>query len=294
MLKSDGLSRNLSGLVDATVALLQQKAPKLGEEAVMDPFDDIYRVVYALTMRTVGTTEIVKSPELMEKTLGWFETLQEASTMKIIFPWLPTLTDLRRTIAGGQLYYLLKGFVDDRKRTGRREDDALQYLIDTGDDDIKKVISVRFEFGTGTRAHDISTNDATAQFILGSLFAGQLNSGINAALELCWLGSTPEWYQRLQKEVDGVVAAHRRSPEQSAVEVLSTLSLNDWETSFPMIEICQRETIRHQMVGTAFRKNISNMDIPIGKTGEIVPKGSFAVCTLLYQTLPASDNACVY
>ena len=119
------------------------------------------------------------------------------------------------------------------------------------------------------------------QFILGSLFAGQLNSGINAALELCWLASTPEWYRKLQEEVDGVVAAHRQSPEQSAAEVLSTLSLQEWESSFPMIDICQRETIRHQMVGTAFRKNASNIDIPIGKTGEIIPKGSFAVHIIL-------------
>lgn len=118
------------------------------------------------------------------------------------------------------------------------------------------------------------------------MFAGQLNSGINAAYELCWLASTPEWYGRLQEEVDGVVEAHRRSPEQSAAEVLSTLSLNEWETSFPMIDICQRETIRHQLVGTAFRKNASNIDIPIGKTGEIIPKGSFAVRTLLIMSGP--------
>lgn len=144
MLKSDGLSRNLPSLILATNTLLQQKAPKPEEEAVMDPFDDIYRVVYALTMRTVGAAEIFRSPELMDKTLGWFETLQDASVVKIIFPWLPTFTDLRRMIAGGRLYYLLKSLVDDRKRTGRREEDALQYLIDTGDDDIKKVISVGF------------------------------------------------------------------------------------------------------------------------------------------------------
>jgi sterol 14-demethylase len=142
MLKSDSLSRNLSDLVQTTHTLLDKNAPKLGEEAVMDPFDDIYRVVYALTMRTVGTTEIVRSPELMDKTLGWFETLQNASAWKIIFPWLPTLTDVSRMIAGGRLYYLLKGFVDDRKRTGRREDDALQYLLDMGNDDMQKIIAV--------------------------------------------------------------------------------------------------------------------------------------------------------
>lgn len=258
MLKSDGLARGLPGLVQATSGILERMAPQPGHEAVMDPFDDIYRVVYDLTMRTVGATEIVASPELMDKTLGWFETIQNASAVQIIFPWLPMFADVKRMVAGGRLYYLLKGLVDNRKKTGRREDDALQYLIDNGEDDITKVIS----------------------FILGSLFAGQLNSGINAAYELCWLASTPEWYRRLQEEVDGVVAARRQSPGQSAVEVLSTLSLHEWENSFPMIDICQRETIRHQMVGTGFRKNITNTAIPIGKTGEVIPSGSFAVYTL--------------
>jgi len=256
MIKADGLSNNLSSLVETTQTLLQRNAPKkAGGETVMDPFHDVYRVVYALTMRTVGAAEIYRSPELMEKTLGWFESLQNASALQIIFPWIPTFADLSRLYAGARIFYLLKGFVEDRKKTGRREEDALQHLIDTGNGDIKKVISL----------------------VLGSLFAGQLNSGINAAYELCWLAATPEWYERVQKEVDGVVEAHRRSPEQSPTEVLSTLSLKEWEASFPMIEVCQRETIRHQMTGTAFRKNVGNTDVPIGKTGEIVPKGSFAV-----------------
>lgn len=73
-----------------------------------------------------------------------------------------------------------------------------------------------------------------------------------------------------------MVEKYRQSPEQTAAEVLSTLSLNEWEASFPMIDMCQRETIRHHMTGTAFRKNVGN-DLPIGKTGEVIPAGSFAV-----------------
>lgn len=147
MIKADGLSKNLSSLVEATQALLESKAPKAGEEAVMDPFHDIYRVVYALTMRTVGAAGIYRDPVLMEKTLGWFEKLQNASAWQIIFPWFPTFADLSRLYAGARTYSLLKGFVDDRKKTGRREEDALQHLIDTGDGDIKKVISVCFVQG---------------------------------------------------------------------------------------------------------------------------------------------------
>ncbi|KAK0649876.1 cytochrome P450 [Cercophora newfieldiana] len=256
MIKADNLSKSVPNLVETTHTLLQRNAPKSpNEEAVMDPFVDIYRTIYALTMRTVGAAEIYNSPKLMDKTLRWFEQLQNASALRIIFPFLPTYADLTRMIAGGRIYFLLKRLVEERKRTGRREEDPLQYLIDTGDGDVKKVISL----------------------VLGSLFAGLINSGINAAYVLCWLATTPEWYQRVQKEVDGVVEAHRLNPQQSAMEVLATLSLKEWETSFPFIEMCQRETIRHHMTGTTFRKNTSNIDVPIGKTGEFIPRGSFAV-----------------
>lgn len=142
MIKADGLSNNLSSLVETTQSLFETKAPKAGEKAVMDPFHDVYRVVYALTMRTVGTAEIYRSPELMEKTLGWFEGLQNASAWQIIFPWFPTFADLSRLYAGARIFYLLKGLMEDRKKTGRRENDPLQHLIDTGNGDIKKVISV--------------------------------------------------------------------------------------------------------------------------------------------------------
>ena len=95
-----------------------------------------------------------------------------------------------------------------------------------------------------------------------------------------YLATNEEWYKIVQKEVDSVVQKHRTRPEQSAVDVLATLNVDDWEKEFPMIELCLRETIRFQFVGTSFRKNLSGKDIQIGKTGEVVPKDAYAVRTL--------------
>ncbi len=113
--------------------------------------------------------------------------------------------------------------------------------------------------------------------MLGALFAGQLNSGINAAWMFVCLACNPEWYRRVQDEVDSAVCRHRTSPEQSASSVLASLAVDHWESEFPMIDLCLRECIRFQLVGTAFRQNITKNDVPVGKTGEVIPKGAFAV-----------------
>ena len=108
-----------------------------------DPFVSIYEIVFQLTMRMVGCDEIANDPALLKKTLHLFETIQRSSTpTTIIFPWFPSPALIKRTIAGGRLYMILKKIVDERKKSGRREDDPLQYLIDNGDD-MNEIIGVR-------------------------------------------------------------------------------------------------------------------------------------------------------
>jgi hypothetical protein len=87
----------------------------------------------------------------------------------------------------------------------------------------------------------------------------------------------PEWKKRVQAEVDEAVARHRTSPNQSPVDVLDTLTIDDWESDFKLIDLCLRESIRIGIPGTSFRKNVSSTDVPIGTSGEVVPAGAYAV-----------------
>ncbi len=121
---------------------------------------------------------------------------------------------------------------------------------------------------------------------MGALFAGQINSGIHASWLHVYLALHPEWKARVRAEVDGVIARKRRSsssspspspsPRQSAADVLAGLAIEDWETAFPLADLCLRETIRLGMPGTGFRKNTTGRDLPIGGTGEVIPAGAFA------------------
>ncbi|KAJ0108112.1 hypothetical protein J7T55_007231 [Diaporthe amygdali] len=259
LMKKENFVRNLRLLTTDTATALDAIVKRNGgNTGIFDPFDDIYKIVYQLTMRTVGATEIAESPQLMNRTLGLFEEIEEnMSTTRIIFPWLPTLGYIRQTLAGGKLYVVFDKIAKERKKTGKTHEDAFQFLLDTGEDMVRILT-----------------------FTLGALFAGQLNSGINAGWLFCYLATNPEWYGRVQAEVDAAIKKHRTSPSQTPAEVLATLSLEDWESEFPMIDLSLRECIRFQLVGTAFRKNISGRDVPIGKSGEVVPRDGFAIYLL--------------
>ncbi len=105
---------------------------------VMDPFEDIYRIVYRLTMRMVGANDIAEYQKLLTRTLHLFEKIENStSPTKIIFPWMPTLSHMKRIAAGAQLYMILQKIVDKREKAGVRGDNALQYLIDQGDSVVK-------------------------------------------------------------------------------------------------------------------------------------------------------------
>ena len=113
---------------------------------VTDPFESIYRVVYHLTMRMVGVNDIADDPVLLEETLQLFTAIDEsAAATTVLFPSFPSLKRLKQTFAGGKLYLIFRKIVEQRKKSGKRSDDALQYLIDEGDD-MRQITEVCFKF----------------------------------------------------------------------------------------------------------------------------------------------------
>lgn len=112
---------------------------------------------------------------------------------------------------------------------------------------------------------------------MGSLFAGLINSTFSAAWILCHLTDKPEWYARIQAEVDGVLAKYRQSPDEPVADVIARLPMEAWESEFPLIDMALRETIRLDNQGVSIRKNISGKDVQIGNTGQVIPNNAFAV-----------------
>jgi len=243
---------NLAKAIPTLVTDVRGGYDELGESGMMDPFVNLYEMVFMLTQRTVGANEIANSRPLMSKTMGLFQMIEKTSTSyQIIFPWLPSPAMFKRVWGGSQLYFIFNRIINARKKEGRREADGLQFLMDQSDD-LKRIIG----------------------FVVGALFAGQLNTGITTAAVVCYLAVNPKWIGEIRREIAAVVEKNTPGDSSPLPERLAKIPLEGWEKGFPTIDNCIRETIRLQLPGTGFRRSISKNAVRINEKEEI-PPGSF-------------------
>lgn len=112
------------------------------EKRVLNPFDDIFQIMYQVSMRTVGANDIAEDRKLLLSTLDLFDRFENSmSPTRLIFPWLPTPNFIYRLYVAGRLGMLISGIVRKRKRNGIKINDPLQAMIDQGDSTIM-IISV--------------------------------------------------------------------------------------------------------------------------------------------------------
>lgn len=84
-----------------------------------------------------------------------------------------------------------------------------------------------------------------------------------------------EWQAKARKEVISAAQKYGTNKDAPLIEQLSQLPIEAWESSFPSIELCLRESIRLQLQGTAFRKNTTDKEILTGVNDEVIPPGAF-------------------
>ncbi|KAF2184121.1 cytochrome P450 [Zopfia rhizophila CBS 207.26] len=251
LLKNDQFKKKLHILISDVQDALDRI--QYEPNGVTNPFESIYRLVFRLTIRIVGAYEIAEDPELLERTLKLFEMIDQSTTAtSVMFPSFPSPAILKRTYAGARLYMLVQNIVKKRQESGEKHDDPLQYLIDQGDRMFKIV-----------------------EFVVGSLFAGLLNSGINAAWLLCYLATSPEWLAKCREEIRTIAAKYATNPNAPLRHQLDDVPLEAWEAEFPVVGMCLRDSIRLNLLGTAFRKNISGKPIPTGNGNEVIPPNAF-------------------
>jgi hypothetical protein len=81
---------------------------------------------------------------------------------------------------------------------------------------------------------------------------------------------------RARKEITDTAAKYSTNSKASLVDQLDSLPLEIWETKFPFLDMCLKDTIRLQLPAALLRKNISGSEVGIGD--EILPNGAIAVC----------------
>ena len=251
LLRHDTLNRRLTVLVSDVQEALE--AIKNDPTGVSNPFESIYRIVYRLTIRAVGAEEIANDPELLEESLRLFEYIEQSTTaVAVMFPKLPSPAVLKRMYGGTKLFMLIEKIVKGRAASDEKHDDALQYMLDQGDGTMKIV-----------------------EFIVASLHAGILNSGINAAWVLCYLATSPEWLAKVRDEIRSVAAKYTKDTSGPLRFQLDHVPREAWENEFPLVEMCLRDSIRLNALGTAFRRNVSGQPVPTGNGDEVIPPGAF-------------------
>jgi len=162
------------------------------------------------------------------------------------------------------MYMIFQKIIIKRKSQRSREDDALQFLIDQGDD-----------------------TERILWFIVGVLFARQLNSGVNAASTLCYMIANPRWIAQARNDIAATVEKYTPGDKDSLPDRLAKIPLEGWENDFPTVEMCLKESIRLQMPGTAFRRNVSKKEISINDK-DVIPPGAFVVRLSILSTLVTS------
>jgi sterol 14-demethylase len=103
---------------------------------IINPFEVLFKVIFQLTARELCCSDIADQTELLDKMIRLFLIAGTSYNPRIIlFPPLIKLLSpayWKQMSASIRMYMLVKGILDQRKRTGKRGTDPLQHLIDQG------------------------------------------------------------------------------------------------------------------------------------------------------------------
>jgi hypothetical protein len=104
------------------------------EWRVTNIYSTVPQLVFKLMHRGVGVTEICDDPKLFHWTYRIYRKFEKTtSNAHIVFPWLYTPSHVWRLFLATRLYLDVTRILTKRKKEERREDDAMQYLMDKGE-----------------------------------------------------------------------------------------------------------------------------------------------------------------
>ncbi|KAG8687929.1 hypothetical protein FRC11_006364 [Ceratobasidium sp. 423] len=245
-------NERLAGLTSDLMSDIERNMETWGETGKVDPFDVMYSTVFQLTIRTAGAREIADSMEKCKQLETLYWKVEKGSTpASLLLPWLPSTARKQKTAATTEIYNMFDEIIKTRQRENRREEDALQVFIDQGDSTVEII-----------------------GFIMGTLFAGIVNTGLMSAWIFIFLDQVPEWRDKVVDEIRALLDKHAPASEgaDSIAERFSRILPQVWENETPILEDCIRETIRLVVSGAALRRLISGDTVIDGKK---IPNGTF-------------------
>lgn len=96
---------------------------------------------------------------------------------------------------------------------------------------------------------------------------------------IIYLANDPYWRGKVWEEVKALAERYDSDTSKPIAERLASAPLEAWENELPTIDLCLRDSIRLNLVGSMFRQNHSNSPVKLSDNSEI-PAGAFAAYPL--------------
>ncbi|KAJ7131551.1 hypothetical protein C8R43DRAFT_1133769 [Mycena crocata] len=152
--------------------------------ATTNPFESFPEIIFRLTVTTTTSSKIAASKDACLELLRIFGGLEKAATpVTVLFPWFFGPDRMRRFYLMKQFYNTMRDTIDERKKDGRNDDDAMQFLID----------------------EKLSTIEIT-QFAIAVLFTGNANTAVIAPALLCDLATHPAYFAQVREELETFIS----------------------------------------------------------------------------------------
>ncbi|KJA20453.1 hypothetical protein HYPSUDRAFT_813626 [Hypholoma sublateritium FD-334 SS-4] len=263
------LFTNKQRLTENIPALLEdinRRMESWGREGQIDPFKSIYDLVFQMTVRMASCDELANDEQELEKIQELYWILEKSATpTAVLLPWFPGPAKKAKEVATRQLYMKLSHYVDIRRVSKVPTNNAIDILIGQG-----------------------RSNPDIIAFILGVIFAGVINTGIQSCWALLFLGTSPEWRAKVQAEVASIIEKHTNTTSREPLHKrLASVPASIWEDEMPVMDLVIRETLRVIFTSTLLRRNVVE-DITV--SGGVIKPGDF----IAYNVDDAHRNPDIY
>ena len=95
----------------------------------------LFQLSFQATVRCLTCTEIADEPQVVARCRRLIDQVERGITpATVLFPWLPSPSMITRAWATKQLYDIMVRAMNVRKQSGVPRNDALQMLLDSGDE----------------------------------------------------------------------------------------------------------------------------------------------------------------
>ncbi|KAF9557038.1 cytochrome P450 [Agrocybe pediades] len=237
-----------------------------GTAGTMNPFDEIYELVFQMTIRMSTCKEIADDKKVVQEIAKQYWAVEHsASPFFLLFPSFPSPMKKAKAKATTALYKILLSFVQQRRNSPTRTTDPIDLFIAQGD-----------------------TDDNIVGTIIGVVFSGVINTGTTTCWNLLCLGSSPVWKEKVIEDFKKLL--HNNTPamaDEPIYKRLASIPYTAWEDELPAVDLVIKETLRIIGSSSAMRRNIHH-DITVD--GVSIKRGDF----MTYQAADAHFNPDVY